>query len=336
MAHEQDAQLVGAGNDLVHDETLDFLLAPVLAGEFVKRQHRVVAGVIGVMDGRPVAHEIVVVDREVIRDRDRLRMGDEEAVIRPLDRRPTSHLRRGARPAEVDRGAAPVIVPSAIRREMALMAAPTQLGRLHALSDEAVDRPGVDELARLLGKRGNLGVALGDVDHFDAELRRKRGPFGARLGRGDGAHRLGDVEERGLDEMRDEARVGAVRQHRRRPARPGLAQRQGVLAQGIVGARRRQQPAVGIAARPGLDAGVEIERAFSAAKLNQGDARDLDRDVEQKIARLQQRVEHGKIIFLRQSLDEEANAEILGLVAAALRRSDDGDLRRRQVDMAED
>jgi hypothetical protein len=56
---------------------------------------------------------------------------------------------------------------------MALMRAPAELGRLHAFGDEAVDRPGVDELARLFRDARDLGIALGDMDDFDAELARK-------------------------------------------------------------------------------------------------------------------------------------------------------------------
>ena len=36
MAHQQHAQLVGAGDDLVHHQPLAALQLPVLAGEFVQ------------------------------------------------------------------------------------------------------------------------------------------------------------------------------------------------------------------------------------------------------------------------------------------------------------
>ena len=50
------------------------------AGHFMQREHRVIAGVIGVMAGRPVHHAAVLTERGVVRDRDELVVGD---VVRP-------------------------------------------------------------------------------------------------------------------------------------------------------------------------------------------------------------------------------------------------------------
>ena len=50
-----------------------------------------------------------------------------------------------------------------------LVRAPAELGRLQALGDEALDRPGVDEDVPRLRLPGALRVALGDVDALDAE-----------------------------------------------------------------------------------------------------------------------------------------------------------------------
>ena len=54
------------------------------AGQLVHRHHRGVAGVVGVVHGRPVDHGIAVAQRQIVRDRDRLVVGDQEAVERPV------------------------------------------------------------------------------------------------------------------------------------------------------------------------------------------------------------------------------------------------------------
>jgi hypothetical protein len=132
---------------------------------------------------------------------------------------------------QVDRAAAPEVVPLAVARPVLLVRAPTELGRLRALAHEAVHRPGVDELAELLRLTPDLRVALGDVDHLHAELLRQPPPLLAGRGLGGVQSEIaGQVEQGLLDEMRNQARVGAVRKHRRR-AGFSVAQRQRVLAQ---------------------------------------------------------------------------------------------------------
>ena len=148
-------------------------------------------------------------------------MRDQKAVIGAFERRPAAHPRAGPGLQQVDRRPAAEIVPPAVRREMPLVRAPAQLGRLRAFADEAVDRPGVDELAGLLRDRRDLRVALGDMDRLDAEPlgeARPAGAVGRRLDRRVGV--AGEVEQRLLDEMRDEAGIGAVRDDRGRAALP--------------------------------------------------------------------------------------------------------------------
>jgi hypothetical protein len=220
----------------------------------------------------------------------------------PGHRRPGAHARAGARLHQVDGAAAAEVVLLAVARPVLLVRAPAELGRLAAFADEAVHRPGVDELVAPSGGTGDLRVALGDVDHLDAELVRERAHssrvFGvAVLDAGVG----GDVEQRLLDEVRDEAGVGAVREHRGRRARLGLAQRQRRLAQRVVGALRRRHRRIGVAARPRLDAGVEVERALLPAQLDQRDARHVHRQVEQEVAAAHQRIEHVLVKFSRVS-----------------------------------
>ena len=152
------------------------------AGHLVQRQHRVVAGVVGVVAGRPVDDLAALAQREVVGDRDRLVVGDQEAVLGLRGRGPGAHARAGARALEVDRGVAAEVVPVAAGRHGLLVRAPAELGGLQALGDEALDRPGVDEDAARLGLAGALGVALGDVDALDADaLRISRAQSSRRL-----------------------------------------------------------------------------------------------------------------------------------------------------------
>src|SRR3546814_16461881 len=85
-----------------------------------------------------------------------------------------------------------------------------ELGRLHALAPEAGNAPGVDEFARPLRHVGDLGVVLGDVDHLGAGLLHELRPAfpAGGLGRVD-ADMAGDLEQRLLDELADQAGIGA-------------------------------------------------------------------------------------------------------------------------------
>ena len=89
MAVEQHAELVDAVDDLVLVENVDGRLPLAgLAEQFVQRQHRVVARVIGVVAGRPIDHLAAVAQGEIVGDRDQLVVGDQEAVLRLGGRRP--------------------------------------------------------------------------------------------------------------------------------------------------------------------------------------------------------------------------------------------------------
>src|SRR5438067_13659632 len=95
-------------------------------------------------------------------------------------RRPGAHARAGAGLRQVDRRQAAEVMALAVARKIALVRAPAHLTRLRALADEAVDRPGVDEFARLLRLGRDLRVALGDVDDLHAEAAGQLAPLGAR------------------------------------------------------------------------------------------------------------------------------------------------------------
>ena len=84
-----------------------------------------------------------------------------------------------------------------------------------------------------------------------------------------------------FDPVRDQPRIGAMRGDHRRPA-VGIfrAQCLHIFAQAVVRAMRRGHRRIGIPAEPGLDAGIEIYRAFLVAKLDQCNARNIHRKIE--------------------------------------------------------
>ena len=175
VAVEQHAEFVDAVDDLRFAE--DVMLRLHLSGaaeQFVQRQHGVVAGVVGVMAGRAIDRlALGVAHGVVIRDRDRLVVGDEEAELRLRGRRPRAHARVGAGLVEVDRRAAALFMEARVGGRPFLMRAPAEFRRLHALGQKALDRPGVDEDIARLRMFGALRVALGDMHALDAEALRE-------------------------------------------------------------------------------------------------------------------------------------------------------------------
>ncbi len=262
-------------------------------------------------------------------------MGDQEAVDRPGERRPGAHPRGGAWAQQVDRRVAAEVVPPPVRRQRALVRAPAQLGRLAAFAHEAVDRPGVDELVRRLRPVRDLRVALGDMDRLDAEPLGEQRPVPAR--RRQRRRRAGvvrDPQQRRLHEMRNEARIGAVRQDCGGP-RPG-AQGQRAFAQRIVGALRRVEREVGVAARPGLGAGVEVERTKLAGERDERDRGHVHRQVQQEVPRSEQRPQRRLVIPALQRRDDAPDARLRRDGGPPLVRGQNGDPLRRDVDVAEE
>src|SRR5882757_10629875 len=82
---------------------------------------------------------------------------------------PRTNARTGAGAIQVYGTTGSGLMPSAVRGKMLLVSAPSEFGRLRTFADETVDRPGVDELVHLLRHVGHLGVALGDMNDFDAK-----------------------------------------------------------------------------------------------------------------------------------------------------------------------
>ncbi len=175
------------------------------------------------------------------------------------------------------------------------------------------------------------------MDHLDAQRARERRPLLARLRVGLVAGVLRDVEQRLLDEVRDQPGVGAVGDHGRGAVGPGLAQLENFLAQGIIGAAAGRDVRVGIAARPWLDAGVEVQRPLLVAELDQRDAGDVHRQVQQEVAAAHQRVQHVAEVLARERVVQELDSVLLRLLAPGVVGRDDRDaVGREPADVAQD
>jgi len=174
------------------------------------------------------------------------------------------------------------------------------------------------------------------VDHLDAEVARERRPAGAvrrEACRPAGVGR--DRQQRLLDEMGDEAGIGAMGQHRGRAAGEARRQRQRGFAQRVVRALGRRERRVGVAAGPGLDAGVEVEGAARLRELDQRDGRDVDRQVQQEVARAEQLAEHLAVVGAGERRAVEGDAVLARDLGAALLGGHDRDVRARHVDVAQ-
>ena len=206
-------------------------------------------------------------------------------MLRLRGRRPGAHARAGARALQVDRGVAAEVVACAVRRQRLLVRAPAELGRLQAFGDEALDRPGVDELAARLRVAGALGVALGDVDALDAEALHQPRPVLARLRLGDVELEVGrEVEQRLLDHPRHHAGIGAAAADRGDAARTAAAHVEHALAQRIVRALRDRSVRVGIEAGPRLAHRVDVEGVDVLAEVHQVGRGGVDREVDDHAA----------------------------------------------------
>src|SRR5271169_1571606 len=102
---------------------------------------------VSVVNRRPVLHATAVAHGEIVRNRDRLAMGDQKPMVWPFEWCPTAHPDGRTRPTEIDRGVATELMACAVRWESTLVCSPAELGRLPAFAAKPVDRPGIDEFA---------------------------------------------------------------------------------------------------------------------------------------------------------------------------------------------
>ncbi len=179
-AHQQDPELVDPRCDLVHHQTFR---GPAAASSCrrIRANSEPRRRMGDRRSGRSAGIDPAAIrDGQKVGDGDRFAVGDQKSVIRAFKRRPAAHPRRRPGPQQIDRRTAAEIMAAAIGREMPFMRPPAELRRLRAFADEAVDRPGVDEFARLLRDRRDLGIAFGDMNNLDAETLGEAGPIAAR------------------------------------------------------------------------------------------------------------------------------------------------------------
>ena len=242
--------------------------------------------------------------------------------MRPRRRRPRAHPGVGAGLQDVDRGPAALVMGAGIVRHPGLMGAPAELGRLHALGQEAFHRPGVDEHLRRLGVARPLGVAFGDVDALDPQRHREPAPLLAalRLGRRH-AEVAGDVEQGLLDEPRHHAGIGAAARHRGDAAGIAAPRFKHGFPQRVIGACLRSQVGIEVEARPRLDHGVDVEGADLAGELHDRDRGGVDRKIDAETAAAaggQQRHQEIAVILPRHRLVDEPHAARVQDLAVAV------------------
>ena len=89
MAVEQHAELVDPVDDLFFVEDLALLLLlPLAAGHLVEREHGVIGWAVSVMAGRAIDDVSALAQRQIVGDRDRLVVRDQETVLRAGRRAP--------------------------------------------------------------------------------------------------------------------------------------------------------------------------------------------------------------------------------------------------------
>ena len=248
-------------------------------------------------------------------------------MIGALVRGPGADLDRHPGPAEVDRRAAPKSMPVPVGRQVLFVGAPAQLGGLAPLAQEALHRPGIGELHPLLARLGHLGVALGAVDHLDPELHGQAAPLLPGLRDVHLApHIAGHVDQALFDPVRDEPRVGPIRDRSRGRLRVLALQVEDLLSQGVVGPGGRLDRGVDVPARPRLDAGVEVEGIPRQAELDEVPARDIHREVEQEVPGPHQRLEDCPVVVRLQGLDGEPHPILIRYPPAVIIRGEDQDV----------
>ncbi len=238
------------------------------------------------------------------------------------------------------------------------MRSPSELGRRRAFLVEAFNRPRVDELVDRLRLRGHLRVALRDVDDLGAGglAESSKRSLDLALGVGDellerGAsdaggrrqplfeHRGGDLEQRPLREVADEAGVRAVVDDGGRPLglriEPVFQQPDPHLT-GIQTAFVRRlvlDVAVGI---PLLERGVEVADIVLAAPGQHVERLDVPGEIDDDVARAHELAEHRRVVVLRQPrlLEHHAGLQRVFDLRAHVLEVHDGDAVGRHVDVA--
>ena len=221
-------------------------------------------------------------------------MADDHAEDVPV-RHEGAHPDVDAHLREADLVLRPILVLEGVLRERLLVRAPAHLGGRGAFLAEALDRPGVHEFVDLLRLVGDLGVALGAVDDLHAELLREETERAGRDQAGDlfGAGAPGllvldepvaDVDQALLDEVRDEAGVGAVLDDGGRalglPLLQHAPQVHVAVVEGLGGRVGIRAAGVGI---PQLGRGVDVAHAVFVAPLENLTGVDVPGQVDEDV-----------------------------------------------------
>ncbi|KAF1853680.1 hypothetical protein Lal_00031196 [Lupinus albus] len=285
-----------------------------VAEKFMQRKNGVVAGVIGIMTGRPISHvAIIIADREIVGNRDRFIVGDQKAILRPLSRTPCPHSCIGAGLVEIDRRLAALLLFFCVFRHPVFMGAPAEFGGLKTLGDKTFHRPGVPESAKGLGVFCPLRVAFSHMHALDAELLHELCPGFAvmRLRLFDiKAGIFGEIDQRLLHEPRHHAGVRPAGGNGRRAAGLACLFLQHGLAKRIIGSGCIVGIGVEIKARPWLNHRVDIEHAVFAAEPHQIDGSGIDRKIDAEalaLNALEQRLQNFLVILLGQMCADVVN-----------------------------
>ncbi len=187
-----------------------------------------VARAISVVDGGPVNRLAVFPNGELFGDGERLAVAHDHADNVVIRWHPGGDVRVDAHPRQADLALGAFRMLVGVGGQFFLMRAPAHLRGGGPLLPEALDAPGIDELVHLFGLIRDLRVALAAVNHLDAELLGqvvkvlRLGVVGDRLRLRLAEflvrqRSLRDVQQRVLGEMADQAGVGSMFDHRRRP-----------------------------------------------------------------------------------------------------------------------
>ena len=172
MTHDQRAENVGAGRDLVVHDALVLDEAVVVATHFVQGSDGHVARAISVMHRGAVDRLAVFPNREAVGNREGLAMTDDHA-LNAVVRDPSLNPGVDAHARDADLVFRAALVLISVLRELLLVRAPAHLRGRGAFLAEALDAPGVDELVDLLRPVGDLGVSLAAMDDLDAQFLRE-------------------------------------------------------------------------------------------------------------------------------------------------------------------
>ena len=300
------------------------------------------------MDRGPVDRPALFPHGQLVRDGERLAVAHDHAVDGVV-RHPGPDPRVHAHAGEADLVARPCPVAVGEGGQLLLVRAPPHLGGGRALLAEALDAPGVDELVHPLRLVGDLRVALAAMDDLDAQPAREvvelllrdeladllRGP---PLGFPVRDEALTDVDQALLGEMRDQAGVGAMLDHRRGALvlPPGDQAPDGHVppVKRSLGRVLVRRPGIGI---PQLGGGVHIQHSVVVAPLEDLAGVDVPGEVDEEVARGQIFAEQPAHIFLRHAVAHKPHAP--GGPRLQLRRPvleiHDGDVPGRDLDQLE-